>query len=97
MSLRVQFSRRADGDLTRIWRYTSERWGRPQADRYIGQIRDAVTTLMANPLAGDRSEVLGDGYRRYRVGSHVVFYRLAPDTIRVVRVLHIRMDFGQHL
>lgn len=49
------------------------------------------------PDLGVECTDLRAGYRRYGVGSHAIFYRLAPDRIEVVRILHQRMDAGRHL
>ncbi|TWS22632.1 type II toxin-antitoxin system RelE/ParE family toxin [Tsukamurella sputi] len=38
-----------------------------------------------------------DGYRRYTVGSHLIFYRARSEGVDVVRVLHQRMDPTRHL
>ena len=37
------------------------------------------------------------GYRKYPAGSHLLFYRLTPDGIDIVRILLQRMDFERHL
>jgi toxin ParE1/3/4 len=37
------------------------------------------------------------GYFKIPCGSHVLFYRLSPDGIDVVRILHERMDFERHI
>lgn len=38
-----------------------------------------------------------DGYLRYLVSSHVVFYRETTHTLNVIRVLHQRMDIDRYL
>jgi toxin ParE1/3/4 len=38
-----------------------------------------------------------EGYRKYPVGSHMLFYRLITDGIDVVRILHRQMDFDRYL
>jgi toxin ParE1/3/4 len=37
------------------------------------------------------------GYRSIGVNSHRLFYRLDGDDIELIRVLHMRMDFGGQL
>ena len=38
------------------------------------------------------------GYRKYAVGTHTLYYRIAGvDMIDVVRILHQRMDIDRHL
>ena len=60
-------------------------------------IRDRFAALLDNPKLGKARGDLGAGYRTVLVGSHVVFYRLAADDVRIVRVLHQRMDPVRHL
>jgi toxin ParE1/3/4 len=40
---------------------------------------------------------LRPGYRKYLVGSHVLFYRVTNTDVVVVRILHQRMDVERHL
>lgn len=54
-----------------------------------------VVFLAEHPELGkDRSAVKVD-YKSYAIGSHVVFFRKTNTSIRVLRILHQRMDFGQ--
>ena len=32
-----------------------------------------------------------------RSGSHRIVYRIFPGEVRVLRVLHVKQDFGRHL
>lgn len=68
-------SRRARADLAEIWRYTFSRWDRDQADRYVAAIHEAFGRLMAKPSLGRAFPDAPKDARKYRVGSHVVFYR----------------------
>jgi len=92
----VRLTPLAEADLEDIWRYTFEHWSPGQADRYH---RDLVAT-MAALARGDKTGcvcTVRDGYFRYSVGSHVVFYRETVHTLDVIRVLHQRMDVGRQL
>ncbi|MFP6559929.1 type II toxin-antitoxin system RelE/ParE family toxin [Paraburkholderia sp. B3] len=92
----LQLTPLAVADLEDIWRYTFTQWSSGQANRYH---RDLVATMEA--LAhGDkigRACAVRDGYWRYAVGSHVVFYRETDRTLDVIRILHQRMDVERHL
>ncbi|MDH4449270.1 MAG: type II toxin-antitoxin system RelE/ParE family toxin [Rhodoferax sp.] len=47
---------------------------------------------------GQGAEHLRAGYRKYLVGSHVIFFRCpARDSLEVVRILNQRMDVPLHL
>jgi toxin ParE1/3/4 len=90
-------SPRAAADIDDIWEYTNERWGERQAVIYIRLIQSAIDAVAANPKAGRTCDEVRAGYRKYPVGSHVVFYLVTTATITVVRILHQRMDVERHL
>lgn len=84
---------RAKADVKEIGRYTQERWGREQRNTYITKLDACFRQLAANSSTGKECNDIREGYRKFAVGSHVVFYRhLNGDTIEIVRVLHGRMD-----
>lgn len=87
----------AQGDLSSIWDFTEERWDMSQAEKYIREIQAAVERVAEDPDRGNVREEIREGYRSYAVGSHIVFCLQRVNRIEVVRILHQRMDFGQHL
>ncbi len=87
----------AEDDLGEIWRFTAERWNLEQADRYYGEIIDALTRLSVQPDLGRACDDIRSGYRRYSVNAHVIFYRVEVEAVDVVRILHARRDFRRHL
>jgi toxin ParE1/3/4 len=94
---RFTLSPRARADIEEIWDYTEARWSRDQAEIYVRQIKTAIENLAADPSRGRACDDVRAGYRKYPVGSHVAFYRVTPDGIDIVRILHGRMDFERHL
>jgi toxin ParE1/3/4 len=86
----------AEADLEEIWRYTFSHWSVEQAERYH---RDLVATMEAL-ASGQKTGLVctvRDGYFKYAVGSHMVFYRLTERSLDVLRILHQRMDVGRQL
>ena len=82
-------ARRAKADLLQIWRFSADQWGDAQATLYTDRIDAAFASLCERPETGP----LGvKGFRRWRVGRHVIYYRADESTVRVERVLHSRMD-----
>jgi toxin ParE1/3/4 len=81
----------AQADIDLIAAYTTDTWGMQQTDRYLGQLEDSFQLLAENPRMGRSCDAISSGLRRHEVGKHVVFYRLKPDGIRIVRVLHQQM------
>ena len=86
---------RADHDHT--WEHTSRRWDDDQAETYLRMIQAAIEVVAANPKLGRLYDEIRAGYRRHRVGSHLILYRETPVAIDIVRVLHEKMDIGSHL
>ncbi len=83
----------AKADLREIGHYTQNRWGREQRNQYLKMLDVSFQQLAANPLKGKDCSDIRNGYRKFIVGSHVIFYRQTlTDTIEIVRVLHGHMD-----
>lgn len=93
---RVTYTPAAIADINNIWDYTAGRWGADRADRYTDDIRDACDGLAAGGKQGRPVEVR-DGYLKYTVGRHSVFFVRATDGITIIRVLHQSMDTKRHL
>jgi toxin ParE1/3/4 len=83
----------AQRDLASIWDYTVERWDLGQAETYLNEIRAAVERIADDPGRGRHCDEIREGYLRYAIGSHLLFYRTnARGGVDVVRILHQRMD-----
>ncbi|PYE13208.1 type II toxin-antitoxin system RelE/ParE family toxin [Paraburkholderia silvatlantica] len=82
----------AERDLDDIWDYTVGRWGEAQAERYILSIESSVAGLVEGTQPSLSAADVREGYRKARVGMHVVFFRESPSLIDVVRILHQQMD-----
>lgn len=87
----------AQRDLSAIWDFTSERWDEQQAESYVGEIRFAIERVAADVERGRKCDEVRKGYRRYAIGSHLIFYIDRGDAIDVVRILHQRMDPTRHV
>jgi toxin ParE1/3/4 len=95
--MRFIVSPRARADIDSIWDYTVERWGERQAEIYLRLLKAAVDAVATDPKVGQACDDVRPGYRRYSVGSHVLFYRVDATAVVVVRILHQRMDIERHL
>ena len=93
----IHKTRDAEIDLEDIWLYSFEQWNEEQADRYYDQILDGIEQLIDNPEMGKSRAIIRSGYRSIQVNSHIVYYRIEDDAIRVIRVLHERMLPTKHL
>ena len=91
-------SERAVKDLKEIADYTEKNWSETQAERYVRMLFKEFARLADNPLAGRSYDDYRTGLRGHLCGKHVILYRmLSRSKVRVVRILHSRMDFAKHL
>jgi len=93
---RAVLAKRARKDLIKIRQYTVERWGKDQARKYIGQIRQCADDLANRRLHGKLREDIAPDLKSYHVGRHVIFYVESEKGIEVARVLYDGMDFTRH-
>ena len=92
-------SKKAQDDLVDIWDYTVETWSVKQVEIYFQNLFSAFENIANHPTsAGRLYEDVKAGYRGVQCGRHIVFYRILKNKkVRIIRVLHERMDFERHL
>jgi len=88
---------RAQRDLEEIWTYTAGTWSPAQAETYVRQVQHSCRMIAVDPRLGRSCDDIRAGYRKFRSGSHFLFYRPIKDGVEIVRILHFSMDFEQHL
>lgn len=86
----------AEEDLENIWLYGFKTWSMEQADDYHRRLMTAVYALADGRREG-LTVIVRDGYRKHLCGEHVIYYRLTPDHLDVMRILHQMMDAERHL
>lgn len=84
-------SKAAPFDLRAIARYTLQTWGHAQAFKYAQGLDECFQLLAENAGIGRECDAISSGLRRHEQGKYVVFYRLKPGGIRIVRVPHKQM------
>jgi toxin ParE1/3/4 len=94
---KLEFSPNAEDDLRSILDYSLTTWGRPQRDHYADRIMDALGELLDYPMLGSSRDDVSPELRTLRVAQHVVYYRVRPSAVRIVRILHARMNPATHL
>jgi toxin ParE1/3/4 len=93
---RVDFTPRSRRDIEEIWDYSADQFGLDQADLYLRGIQRAAMTVAEDPRRGLACDEIRSGYRKFSVGSHVLFFKASATRVVIVRILHRRMDFGRH-
>jgi len=82
----------ADHDLEEIFEYTENKFGIDQAIKYLQEFDVLFNHLVQTPALGKERNEIKNGLRSIPKGSHVVFYRIMNDKIRIVRILHGMRD-----
>ena len=72
---RFEFTPRARRDLEQIWEYSFEQFGLEKAEAYLRDIQRAAMTVTEDPRRGLACDEIRSGYRRFSVGSHILFFR----------------------
>ncbi|MCA1748383.1 MAG: type II toxin-antitoxin system RelE/ParE family toxin [Parasphingopyxis sp.] len=95
--MQLILSDEAEADLRAIIRFSVERWGIEQAERYVQLLRDRLQDLTRHPRIGSPADSMSPGLRRFSYISHVAYYRVVRHEIRIVRILHKRMRESDHI
>lgn len=83
----IRLTNTAKADLLEIWLYAAEE-STAAADRLIDELTGSYQRLAEFPALGRSRDDLALGYRSLMVKQYLVFYRLLPNAIEIVRVLH---------
>ena len=95
--MKLALTPRAEQDLSEIFDYSADQWGTDRAVAYLKLLHATMERLMRFPEFGRTADEVGPGLRIVPAGSHIVVYRLQPDVVAVIRILHQRMDLAGHL
>ena len=87
-----KLSNLAAEDFGNIYVYTLQNFGVTQADNYTLGMESCLSTLISFPLMGRDCPEITDGIRRFDHQHHAIFYRVRPQDIFIIRILHHQMD-----
>ena len=88
----VVLTDRAEADLESIALYGLAQWDEDQSRRSIAAIIDTMDNLARFPSMGRREEDIAAELRSIAIADHRILYRLEADAVRVLRIVHQRMD-----
>lgn len=94
---KIELTLDAERDLIDIYLNGIEHFGHAQTERYAETLNGKMAVAADNPSFGADYSFVKDGLRRYECVSHAIYYRTTVCGILVLRILHGRMDPGQHL
>ena len=84
---RLEWSRRAEDDLFRIWRFIAED-NPAAADRVFGKLLATARLLEQQPLLGRKGQRPGTRELPVATLRFTIIYRLGATTVRIGRILH---------
>ncbi|MEM8692503.1 MAG: type II toxin-antitoxin system RelE/ParE family toxin [Pseudomonadota bacterium] len=94
----ARYSPAAQQDLVDIWEYSLETWGETQAVRYLRDLTQACDEVAAVVRHTQDAEEIRIQYRKFLIGSHVVFCRPGENNqLEMIRILHQSRDVDRHL
>lgn len=88
--MELKWTNKALTDITRLYEFLAA-VNQPAAAHTVQQLTTAPTTLLANPLIGERLEEFEPrDVRRIIVGHYELRYEIQQSTIYVLRLWHTR-------
>jgi toxin ParE1/3/4 len=93
----IELTLDAEQDLIDIFLHGIAHFGPAQAERYAKMLNAKIEMAAEHPDFGADYGFVVEGVRRYESVSHAIYYRPVPSGIRVLRILHGRMDPARHL
>ncbi|PYP84085.1 MAG: type II toxin-antitoxin system RelE/ParE family toxin [Blastocatellia bacterium AA13] len=88
---RLSFTSQAEQDLVDIYDYIAD--DNPRAAILVmNQLEKRCKSLRLQPKVGRERNYIAPGLRSITESHYVIFYRLMPDEIQVIRVLHGARD-----
>ena len=95
MRKRLEFLGAAIADLEHLWAYHAERNGPEFAQEISERIQGTIHRVIGeHPHVGRLRPEFG-GLRSYPIVPNVVFYRIEPARIVIVRILHGHRDLQE--
>ena len=84
-------------DIRSILHYTTKKWNKAQARKYIQELDIKLQLLADNPNLGRERNDIADNYYSFVSASHVIFYLIDEQGIIVIGIPHQTMDAVRHL
>lgn len=100
MSRPFRLTRRAEGSLVEIARWTIESFGPRQAGIYEAEILSRCDAIVNGQAQSRSCSILVDGaedLRYLRAGEHFLVFLDWPDEVIIVDILHSRSDLPRHI
>jgi toxin ParE1/3/4 len=95
--MRLDIAVRARNDIDLIFIYGIENFGERQAKEYKDELLDLLDLILLQPKMGVAKQGYKSPIRAVLFHNHIVFYRLGRGTIKILRILHGKQNWPDHL
>ena len=85
--MRLRRLPRAIRDVDEIWQWIAAE-DPDAAERWVGRVIEATDRLTEFPDSGAPRPELAPGARSIVVGRYLILYRVGPDTVDIMRIVH---------
>lgn len=82
-----KISQAAKMDLLEIALYGDTHFGQQKSNDYAVTLQKRFEQIAGSPLLYPQVDHIREGYRRSVCGAHSIYYRIAFDTIEIMRVI----------
>lgn len=93
----VHYTEEAEADLVAIAERSEAEFGAEQCELYLQALEEACEHMLPQFPAIARIVPKRPTLRYWRCERHVIYFRIVPDGLEVVRILHERMLPDLHL
>lgn len=90
-------SKKTEEDIEAIYEFGVLQFGEDQALNYLIELRAHFGLILKNPDIGKQRLEIKDGLYSLPYASHILFYRILKNHLRIVRVLHGSRDLRKFL
>ncbi len=90
-------SKKSQEDIESIYDYGKYRFGENLAIQYLIELKNCFENLSQNPEIGKKRNEIKQGLYSFPFISHVIFYRILRNHVRIVRILHGSRDLQKAL
>ena len=96
MTKRYRITPRAHRDLENIGRYSMNKWGKEQRNRYLHALDQRFAWLVDRPHVGKHRPDINQGFYSFPQGSHLIFYLIHENGIDIIGILHKEMVISNY-
>jgi toxin ParE1/3/4 len=95
--MRLEITPAALIDLDRIRQHGDRVFGTLATDNYLLGLLDLIDLICFAPnMAREQAEIL-PGIRAHPFEAHVVLYRIESNKLSIIRILHGRQNWSEHI